>query len=135
MRSIQTYSLWEAASQMSLSSIPIYHLLWAATHFRPCLKRLSAKPHMATRAASEAPHGSGGAHNRIAVRRNDTVFTMSNSSIEERFDFALNIVKEAGDLALSYFRRLDTLTVKSKGLQDMASEADLNTELLIRDRL
>jgi myo-inositol-1(or 4)-monophosphatase len=89
---------------------------------------------MATRAASEALHGSGGAPN-IAVRSNDTFCTMSNSSIEERFDFALSIVKEAGNLALSYFRRLDTLTVKSKGVQDMASEADLNTELLIRDRL
>ena len=38
-------------------------------------------------------------------------------------------------MALSYFQRLDTLSIKSKGLQDMASEADLDTEMLIRDRL
>ena len=38
-------------------------------------------------------------------------------------------------LALSYFERLGSLTIKSKGQQDMASEADLNVEILIRDRL
>ena len=31
--------------------------------------------------------------------------------------------------------QLDTLTVKSKGLQDVVSEADLQTELLIRGRI
>lgn len=52
-----------------------------------------------------------------------------------RFDFALTLVQEAGALALGYFRNLGALTIKSKGLQDMASEADLNTELLIKKRL
>ena len=52
-----------------------------------------------------------------------------------RFEAALGIVREAGALAHSYFQRLEQLTVKSKGLQDMGSEADLNTEILIRDRL
>src|ERR1700704_4319094 len=60
---------------------------------------------------------------------------MGSSSIEERFKFAHTLVQEAGDLALDYFRRLETLSVHSKGPQDMASEADLNTELLIRNRL
>jgi myo-inositol-1(or 4)-monophosphatase len=60
---------------------------------------------------------------------------MGSSSIEERFKFAHTLVQEAGDLALDYFRRLDTLRVHRKGPQDMASEADLNTELLIRNRL
>jgi myo-inositol-1(or 4)-monophosphatase len=60
---------------------------------------------------------------------------MNRSSFEERFDFASSLIQEAGELALNYFRRFDTLVVKSKGQQDMASEADLNTELLIRDRL
>jgi myo-inositol-1(or 4)-monophosphatase len=45
------------------------------------------------------------------------------------------LIQEAGDLAFDYFRRLDTLNVQSKGPQDMASEADLNTEMLIRDQL
>src|ERR1700747_1306230 len=33
------------------------------------------------------------------------------------------------------FSAVDTLVVHSKGQQDMASEADLNTELLIRGRI
>ena len=60
---------------------------------------------------------------------------MGSSSIDERFNFAADLIKEAGDLTLDYFRRLETLQVQSKGPQDMATEADLNTELLIRDRL
>jgi Archaeal fructose-1,6-bisphosphatase and related enzymes of inositol monophosphatase family len=60
---------------------------------------------------------------------------MNQSSFEERFDFASSLIREAGELALSYFQRFDTLVVKSKGQQDMASEADLNAELLIRNRI
>ena len=60
---------------------------------------------------------------------------MGSSPIDERFKFAHGLIQEAGDLALDYFRRLETLRVQSKGPQDMASEADLNTELLIRGRL
>jgi myo-inositol-1(or 4)-monophosphatase len=60
---------------------------------------------------------------------------MDPSAISSRYAFALELIRDAGDLALGYFRRRDSLTVKMKGVQDMASEADLNTELLIRDRL
>ena len=60
---------------------------------------------------------------------------MSIVTIQDRFEFASDLIKEAGNLALGYFRRLETLTVKSKGQQDMASEADLDTEILIRERL
>jgi myo-inositol-1(or 4)-monophosphatase len=56
-------------------------------------------------------------------------------SLDERFDFGLNLIREAGNRALDYFRRLETLHVRNKGPQDMASEADLNVELLIRNRL
>jgi myo-inositol-1(or 4)-monophosphatase len=52
-----------------------------------------------------------------------------------RFDFALALIKDAGALAHSYFRKRSELTIKSKGMQDMVSEADLNTELLIRGRI
>jgi myo-inositol-1(or 4)-monophosphatase len=55
--------------------------------------------------------------------------------MQERFDFALALVQEAGALAFGYFQRLETLTIKAKGHQDMMSEADLNTEMMIRDRL
>jgi myo-inositol-1(or 4)-monophosphatase len=57
------------------------------------------------------------------------------ATIDERFHFGRNLIREAGDLALDYFRRLETLHVRNKGPQDMASEADLNVELLIRNRL
>jgi len=60
---------------------------------------------------------------------------MDASSFHARLSFATDLIQEAGNVALGYFRRLDTLIVKSKGVQDMASEADLNTEILIRDRL
>ncbi len=60
---------------------------------------------------------------------------MDKFAISSRYALALQLIREAGDLAHDYFRRRGSLTIKSKGLQDMASEADMNTELLIRDRL
>jgi myo-inositol-1(or 4)-monophosphatase len=60
---------------------------------------------------------------------------MNAADIQSRFEFACRLIEEAGELASGYFNRLSSLTIKSKGVQDMASEADLNTELLIRERL
>ena len=60
---------------------------------------------------------------------------MASFDLDARFDLGTRLVSEAGELAMSYFQRLGSLTIKSKGPQDMASEADLNTEILIRDRL
>ncbi|WP_082659971.1 inositol monophosphatase family protein [Aureimonas sp. AU40] len=60
---------------------------------------------------------------------------MTPSELDARFRFAEALVREAGALALTYFRRLDSLTVRSKGLQDMASEADLDVETMIRERI
>lgn len=60
---------------------------------------------------------------------------MTANPLEARYEFALGLIKEAGALALQYSSRLGSLTIRSKGLQDMASEADTNTELLIRERL
>ncbi|HEY5205343.1 MAG TPA: inositol monophosphatase [Roseiarcus sp.] len=60
---------------------------------------------------------------------------MEADALQRRFEFASRLIDEAGDLAFGYFNRLSSLTIKSKGVQDMASEADLNTEVLIRDRL
>ena len=58
-----------------------------------------------------------------------------DAAIATRYAFALTLIHDAGTLANGYFQQRDALTVKSKGFQDMASEADLNTELLIRERL
>ena len=53
----------------------------------------------------------------------------------ERFDFAKNLIIEAGDLALQYFASVNELAIMSKGAQDMVSEADIAVEKLIRSRL
>jgi myo-inositol-1(or 4)-monophosphatase len=55
--------------------------------------------------------------------------------VDGRYEFGLTLIREAGETALGYFNARDQLTVKNKGPQDLASEADLNTELLIRERL
>lgn len=60
---------------------------------------------------------------------------MPPSSIDERFSFGSALIQEAGELALRYFQRLDTVNVRRKGPQDIVSDADLNIELLVRDRL
>jgi myo-inositol-1(or 4)-monophosphatase len=57
------------------------------------------------------------------------------SPLSLRYAFSLDLIREAGELALGYFRRRSTLRIHSKGVQDMASEADLNTEKLIRKRI
>jgi myo-inositol-1(or 4)-monophosphatase len=41
----------------------------------------------------------------------------------------------AGELAMTYWKSLETLEVKSKGLQDFVSEADYNTEVLIKSAI
>ncbi|MEO8241454.1 MAG: inositol monophosphatase [bacterium] len=56
-------------------------------------------------------------------------------TLTARYDLCLTLIREAGALAHGYFQNLSALTIKSKGLQDMVSEADLNTELLIKRRI
>lgn len=60
---------------------------------------------------------------------------MDEQGMRERYEFGCRLIEEAGALALSYFERLSELTVKGKGPQDVVSEADVDTEVLIRDRL
>lgn len=56
-------------------------------------------------------------------------------SLNARYQLAIDLIREAGGLARGYFHKRSSLTIKDKGPQDMASEADMNTELLIRERL
>jgi myo-inositol-1(or 4)-monophosphatase len=49
-----------------------------------------------------------------------------------RFEVAQSVILQAGALANEYFGRIGSLTVKRKGSHDLVSEADVNTELLIR---
>ncbi|GGB42929.1 inositol monophosphatase [Roseibium aquae] len=53
----------------------------------------------------------------------------------ERLDFACALAHKAGNLAMDYFRRLDTLTVTAKGHQDLVSEADRDVETLVRNEI
>ncbi len=54
---------------------------------------------------------------------------------EPRFESAIEICREAGQLALTFFRERDMLKVSSKGDQDWVSNADREVENLIRHRL
>ncbi len=52
----------------------------------------------------------------------------------ERRVFAEEVARDAGRLALSYFRR-DGLTIEPKGVLDWVTDADVQTEELIRGRI
>ena len=52
-----------------------------------------------------------------------------------RFAFAEQLIREAGALALSYYGEIAALTLTQKGVNDVCSNADIETEELIRRRL
>ncbi len=60
---------------------------------------------------------------------------LTEQQITDRFEFGVRLIHDAGAVAALYFKDIDALTIESKGPQDMVSEADRNTEILIRDRL
>ena len=60
---------------------------------------------------------------------------MRDAEISDRYTFADTLIREAGTVANRYFNDREALTVRNKGPQDIASEADLNTETLIRQRV
>ncbi len=53
----------------------------------------------------------------------------------DRLDAAKAIAREAGTMALDFFKDLSALDIKSKGAQDMVSNADLEVETFVRARL
>ena len=60
---------------------------------------------------------------------------VGDSGLDERYAVALDVVREAGELAMEHFRRLPTLVVQQKGPRDVVSEADTAVEELVRARL
>lgn len=54
------------------------------------------------------------------------------TSHSERLIFAREIAERAGKLGMEFFKKLDSLTIESKGHQDMVSEADREVELFVR---
>ncbi|MDJ0821616.1 MAG: inositol monophosphatase family protein [Paracoccaceae bacterium] len=55
--------------------------------------------------------------------------------LTERCAIAQRIAEEAGELALGYFQRPDSLRIDRKGHQDFVSQADREVERLVRTRL
>lgn len=54
------------------------------------------------------------------------------TSHSSRLNFARELAERAGKLGMEFFRKLDSLTIESKGHQDMVSEADREVELFVR---
>ncbi len=50
----------------------------------------------------------------------------------EREKFAVDVARRAGEFGMQYFRNLDSLTIESKGHQDLVSEADREVEVFVR---
>ena len=60
---------------------------------------------------------------------------LTPAQIDERHAFAIELAQEAGTLAARYFADIESLEVRSKGLQDVVSQADVETEMLIKSRI
>jgi len=55
--------------------------------------------------------------------------------LTERSEFGARLIREAAALAQRFYESQASLTVRSKGTQDVVSEADLEVEKLIRDSI
>ena len=60
---------------------------------------------------------------------------MNAQDRQDRLDAAIAAAQEGGAVALEHYRNLGALTVESKGVQDHVSEADRETEQVIKARL
>ena len=56
-------------------------------------------------------------------------------SEQSRLDFAITLARDAGLFAKRHFQAIDTLAIESKGHQDLVSNADRDTETLIREAI
>jgi len=54
---------------------------------------------------------------------------------QDRLDFATELARKAGAFARIHFQAIDALVIESKGHQDLVSNADKDTETLIRDAI
>ena len=53
----------------------------------------------------------------------------------DRLDIAKTIARDAGAMALDFFRDLASLDIKAKGAQDLVSNADLEVETFVRSQI
>lgn len=54
---------------------------------------------------------------------------------QSRLSFAVDLAERAAQVALGHFRSIDTLTIESKGHQDLVSNADRDVETFIRKEI
>lgn len=54
---------------------------------------------------------------------------------KQRKEFAVQVCREAGELALSFFAKRSELVVSQKGSQDWVSQADRDVETFVRNRI
>jgi myo-inositol-1(or 4)-monophosphatase len=54
------------------------------------------------------------------------------TELEQRLAFAIDLARKAGEFAKAHFDVIDSLVIESKGHQDLVSNADRDTETLIR---
>ena len=60
---------------------------------------------------------------------------MLDNQLDRRLALAKSLVREAGEMANEFFQSIGSLVIESKGVQDMVSNADLEVETFIRERL
>jgi len=60
---------------------------------------------------------------------------MNNMETEERLNFAKSLTMQAGEKAIGFFQSIGDLVIQQKGAQDHVSNADLEVETFIRERL
>src|SRR5271167_2687742 len=72
---------------------------------------------------------------RRSRRRGNRGTRMNAADISGRAEFARQIAREAGVLAMRYFRHEIDFEAQTKGPQDFVSTADHAVEALLRDRL
>lgn len=60
---------------------------------------------------------------------------MTEQDLDKRLKFTCDLARRAGAFALGHFQNLSALHIQSKGIQDMATEADVDTETMIRQAL
>ena len=60
---------------------------------------------------------------------------MTADDIAERYAFAQQIARDAGQIALAYFRKPATLAIREKGLHDLVTAADLAVDCYLRDAI
>ncbi|TCD15281.1 inositol monophosphatase family protein [Oricola cellulosilytica] len=54
---------------------------------------------------------------------------------QSRLSFAIDLAERAAQVALRHFRSIDTLTIETKGHQDLVSNADRDVETFIREEI